>query len=149
MTSRKAKITTTCKWTHNDTCKCICWILKQHKTLMTLPLKSTWKVWHLYKTNISYSIQLAQQGIQTFQTGLCSCFYSRLLKSVQFLCTNYSKLHVTQNWSLSNQRYGKIKHTLADIYLTVMFEVILPPTIDSKVYIKVFKAFVPKNSFML
>ena len=34
-------------------------------------------------------------------------------------------------------------------YLTVMFEVILPAIIDSKVYIKVFKAFVPKNSFML
>ena len=30
-----------------------------------------------------------------------------------------------------------------------MFEEILPAIIDSKVYIKVFKAFVPKNSFML
>ena len=30
-----------------------------------------------------------------------------------------------------------------------MFEVILPAIIDSKVYITVFKAFVPKNSFTL
>ena len=36
---------------------CICWILKQHKTLMTLPLKSNWKVWHLYKLTSSYSIK--------------------------------------------------------------------------------------------
>ena len=60
-----------------------------------------------------------------------------------FKVTCYSKLKSVESqvWKNYKTHFGR--------YLTVMFEVILPTIIDSKVYIKVFKAVVPKNSFML
>ena len=128
MTSRKAKITTTCKWTHNDTCTCVCWILNQHKTLMTLPLKSTWKVWHLYKTNISFSIKSIRQFScslysllnEEFRPNLNWPLFMFLLQTIEissvlvnklFKVTCYSKLE-----SVESQVQKIIYNTLWQIF---------------------------------
>ena len=67
---------------------------------------------------------------------------SSVLVHKLFKVTCYSKLESVESQVWKNKtHFGR--------YLTVMFEVILPAIIDSKVYIKVFKAFVPKHSFML
>lgn len=67
---------------------------------------------------------------------------SSVLVHKLFKVTCYSKLESVESQVWKNKtHFGR--------YLTVTFEVILPAIIDSKVYIKVFKAFVPKHSFML
>ena len=67
---------------------------------------------------------------------------SSVLVHKLFKVTCYSKLESVESQVRKNK-------THCGRYLTVMFEVILSTIIDSKVYIQVFKAFVPKNSFML
>ena len=63
---------------------------------------------------------------------------SSVLVHKLFKVTCYSKLESVESQVWKNKtHFGR--------YLTVMFEVLLPAIIDSKVYIKVFKGLVPKN----
>ena len=104
----------------------------------------------MYKTNISYSIKSIRQFScslysllnEEFRPNLNWPLFMFLLQTIEissvlvnklFKVTCYSKLE-----SVESQVWNWIKHTFADLYLTVMFEVILSAIIDSRIILSLF-----------